>query len=227
MTEADRRARLINWLEIIYADVQHLLINDHLFWEFQKIVEGNNAFLEASGLFTQFIAAAYTESAAVGVRRQAKSHQDSVSIVRFLKEIRDHPETVSRAHYIGLYEGTEAWRIEIGQRYFDSVAGVLSLHVPPQLAHQQIQEVKGTVEKIEHYVDRRVAHCDRRELARPIPKFFELTDALKLLERIIILYWQLLKGPTTSTMLPTILYDWKDIFRFAWEPQISKREDLT
>jgi hypothetical protein len=33
-----------------------------------------------------------------------------------------------------------------------------------------------------------------------------------------ILYWRLLKGPSMSTMTPTIVHDWKDIFHFAWEP---------
>jgi hypothetical protein len=226
MTDADRRKRLINWLETIYADLQRLLLNDHLFWEFQEIVEQNDEFLKASGLFTQFIAAAYTQSAAVGVRRHAKSDKDSVSIVRFLREVRDHPQIVSREHYIGLYEGKESWHIEIGQHHFDRVAGKGSLHLPPELADQQIQEVKRAVEKIEHYVDRRVAHYDKRELARPVPKFSELTDALKALERIVILYWPLLKGPSMTTIVPTILYDWKDIFRFAWIPKLRRQDEL-
>jgi hypothetical protein len=82
------------------------------------------------------------------------------------------------------------------------------------------------VEKIEHYVDRRVAHYDKRDLARPVPKFVELTDALKALERIVILYWRLLKGPSFSTILPAILYDWKDIFRFVWEPSPALKSPI-
>ena len=151
---------------------------------------------------------------------------DSVSIVRFLKEVRDYPQIVSREHYIGLYDGNERWHIEIGQRDFDRVAGKGSRQIPPQLANQQIQDVKGAVEKIVYYVDRRVAHHDGRELARPIPKFSELTDSLKALEGVVILYWRLLKGPSMSTILPTILHDWKDIFRFPWKPKRPRRADL-
>jgi hypothetical protein len=153
----------------------------------------------------------------MGIRRHAKSDRDSVSVVRFLGEVRDYPQLVSRQHYIGLYAGMESWRIEMGQRDFDSVAGNGSLNIPPELANQQIEVVRQAVGKIEHYVDRRVAHYDRRDLAQPIPKLSDLTDALKALERVVILYWRLLKGPSMSTILPNILYDWKDIFRFAWE----------
>ena len=219
MTDAERLIRLIKWLETIYADVQQLLLDDHLFWEFQKIVEHNDEFLKASGLFTRFIATGYIRSAAIGVRRQAKSDKDSVSVVRFLCEVRDYPQIVSRQHYVALYDGTESRRVEIGQRDFDRIAGKGGSHVPSALAEQQIRDVRDAVEKIEHYVDRRIAHHDKRDLARPVPTFSELTEALRTLERIVILYWRLLKGPSMSTVLPTIVYDWKDIFRFAWERQ--------
>ena len=75
MEEGDRRRRLIGWLEVIFADLQQLLLNDHLFWEFQGIVERNDEFLNASGLFTQFIASAYVQSATTGIRRQVKHTQ--------------------------------------------------------------------------------------------------------------------------------------------------------
>ena len=73
--------------------------------------------------------------------------------------------------------------------------------------------------RIEQYADRRIAHFDKREPARPFPTFSDLSDAVKALEKIVILYWRLLKGPSMSTMLPEILFDWKDVFRFAWEPR--------
>jgi hypothetical protein len=218
MVEVDRRTRLIGWLEVIFADVQQLLLNDHIFWELQEIVERNDEFLRASGLFTRFIASAYAQSAAIGIRRQIKANTDSVSIMRFLKEIQTYPDLVSRAHYMSLYKGLEDWRIELGQHDFDKVAGTGSKHLPPELVRQQIQEVNEAAENIEHYVDRRVAHHDKRGLARPMPKFDDIRDTLKVLESMVILYWRLLKGPSMSTMTPTILNDWKDIFRFAWEP---------
>jgi hypothetical protein len=96
MKTAERRARLIEWLEILHANVQQLLLDDHLFWEFQKIVEGNGQFQNASGLFLQFVAGGYIRSAAIGIRRQAKSDRNSVSVLRFLDEVRDYPHLVSR-----------------------------------------------------------------------------------------------------------------------------------
>jgi hypothetical protein len=215
MDETERRDRLIQWLEVIFSDVQDLLLDDHVFWELQDIVRNNPQFAQASGLFTQWMASTFVQAAAVGVRRQAKSDDDSVSLKRFLLEIRKFPSLVSREHYISLFEGEDACLIEAGHREFDSVAGEGGPYVSGVLVEEQLRELDGVVKDIEHYVDRRIAHYDKRGLARPTPTFADLSSALKTIEKLVILYWQLLKGDAI-TILPTIQYDWKDIFRFPW-----------
>lgn len=216
MNEKERRDRLIQWLEIIFQDVQDLLLDDHIFWELQKVVEANPEFTEASGLFTQWIASSFVQATAVGVRRQAKVDIDSISLARFLAEVEKYPSLVSRAHYMSLYAGKDAWLLEIGEDDFNTVAGVGAANLPMAVAQKQMADLKAAVRGIEHYVDRRVAHYDTRGLARATPTFTDLTTSLQTLERLIILYWRLLKGPSMTTMLPTIQFDWQDIFRFAW-----------
>jgi hypothetical protein len=218
MTEAERRARLIQWLEVILKDVQDLLLDDHIFWEFQKVVAANPNFLKSPGLFTQWMASAFIQATATGVRRQAKVNDDSISLARFLAKVEKYPDLVSRAHYIGLYTGMEAWHIEIGEHDFDNVAGAGAATLPTDLIRQHIADLKAAVDGIEHYVDRRVAHYDKRGLAKPTPTFADQTGALLTLERIVILYWRLLKGASYTTLLPTIQFDWQQIFRFVWLP---------
>ena len=216
MEEGERRARLIRWLEVIYSDAQDLLLDDHIFWELQDIVRNNPKFAEVSGLFTQWTASAFVQAAAVGVRRQAKSDDDSVSLKRFLLEVQRYPSLVSREHYVSLFEGKDASLIEIGQEEFDDVAGEGGLYLSVALVEKHLRELDDAVKDIEHYVDRRIAHYDKRGLARPTPTFAGLSSALKTLEKLVRLYWKLLKGPAEITLLPTIQYDWKDIFRFPW-----------
>lgn len=217
MTEAERRARLIQWLEVIFKDVQDLLLDDHIFWEFQKIVAANPKFAESPGLFTQWMASAFIQATATGVRRQAKVNDDSISLARFLAEVEKYPNLVSRTHYMGLYAGMEPWHIEIGEHDFDNVAGVGAAALPADIIRRHVADLGTAVDGIEHYVDRRIAHYDKRGLAKPTPTFADLTQALATLERIVILYWRLLKGSDTK-LLPTILFDWQQIFRFVWLP---------
>lgn len=39
------------------------------------------------------------------------------------------------------------------------------------------------------------------------------------MENLVILYWRLLKGANITTLLPAIVFDWQDVFRFAWKPR--------
>jgi hypothetical protein len=220
MNEAERRDRLIQWLEVIFRDVQKLLVDDHIFWELQEIVRSNPKFKQASGLFTQWTASAFIQAAAAAVRRQAKANSDSVSLKRFLREVQRYPCLVSREHYMSFYKGKGRWLIEGGQRDFDAVAGKGGSHVSAAFVERQLRELENAVEGIAHYVDRRIAHYDKRGLARPTPTLGDLSRALKTIGKLVTRYWSLLKGEAISVR-PTIVYDWKDIFRFPWIGEVA------
>jgi len=123
MTLEQRRARLIDWEKTIYREVQQILINEHIFWEFGKVVDGNPAFKSASNLFAQWIANGYVPSALIAVRRQLKA-KDSVSLRAFLEEVMNFPDIVSRQGYVDLGNGKESFVRELLESDYDKIAGV-------------------------------------------------------------------------------------------------------
>ena len=218
MTEEERRERLIKWLHDIKREVEHLLVSEYLFWELQKIVSENDKFRDASGLFTRWIADGFKQSSMMAVRRQVKLNDASISLRGFLEEIKSFPELVSRQYYMSLYEGQQRNVMHMGERDFDNLAGTDTDRLPAGLLEQQITELSRSAEGIEEFADRRVAHFDRREPAQPFPTFDDLTAAIKVQEKLVILYWRLLKGASMTTLLPAIIFDWQDVSRFAWKP---------
>jgi len=218
MTDEERRARLIKWLEEIYREVQQQLLNEFLFWELQKIVNENENFRDASGLFTRWVADGFKNSAMVAARRQIKLSKDSISLKGFLEEVKKFPELISRAHYMSLFAGEHKHLVEMGERDFDKVAGVGVDHIPIAFVEKQIAELSASAAKVEKYADRRVAHFDKRDPAWPFPTFDDLTGAIKAQEKVVIFYWWLLKGANVSTLLPAIIFDWHDVFKFPWKP---------
>ena len=72
MTETELRERLIGWLDEIKRQVEQLKVSEHLFWELQEIVNRNDNFRNASGLFTRWIADGFGQSSIIAVRRQVK-----------------------------------------------------------------------------------------------------------------------------------------------------------
>lgn len=219
MTEAERRDRLIKWLEEIKREVEQLMVSEYLFWELQKIVSDNDNFKDASGLFTRWIADGFLQSSMMAIRRQVKRSDESISLRGFLEEIKKFPQLVSREHYMGLYVGRPQFVVEIGEADYDNLAGKSADLLPSAFFDQQIEELSRIAKSIEAYADKRVAHFDRLEPARPFPTFNDLTAVIKVQEKLVILYWRLLKGGNLTTLLPTIIFDWQDVFRFAWKPE--------
>jgi hypothetical protein len=227
MNEEQRRARLIAWLEKIYREVQDLLIDDHIFRELQRLIADNPRFKDVSGLFAQWMASNFIKATAVGVRRHAKADDDSISMKRFLDEIEAYPSLVSRAHYMSLFGGADPQTKEIGEHDFDNLAGAGVSQIPLALVQKQKADLAQAVHNIEHYVDRRIAHHDKRELARPIPALGDMSNALAVLDTLVVLYWRLLKGPYMSTLLPAIAFDWQDIFQFQWARPPAASGEIT
>lgn len=221
MDTVQRRNRLIGWLETIREDVEDLILDQHVFWELQTIIDANARFAQEPGLFNQWMASSFVQATAVGVRRQAKSGDDSISLKRFLQEVRQYPSLVSRDFYLSFFADAADWLKEIGEGHFDSIASKSGSELPTALLDVQIRQLEMAVAAIEHYGDRRIAHYDQRGLVRPMPTVKDLENALKALEDLVLFYWPLLKGVSMAGLLPTIQYDWQSVFTFAW---IDRRE---
>lgn len=216
----ERRVRLIGWLEVARKEVQDLLLGQYLFEGLQAIVRGNKKFESASGLFGEWVALSYAHSATVGVRRHLKAGDDSVSLKRCLQEIRQYPELISRDFYIAFFADSLEWLTKTGGHgYFDSISD-RGEQIAVAVVEKQLVDLEAAAGAIEHYVDRRIAHYDKRGLAKPVPTFKDLESALKALEALVIFYWTLLKGASPAGLTPAIQYHWQDVFEFAWiEPK--------
>lgn len=223
-----RRARLIGWLEVVKQEIENLLLRHHIFEELQSIVRANEKFASASGLFNEWLALSYAQSATVGVRRHLKVGDDSVSLKRCLEEIKKYPELVSRDFYLAFFADSPEWVTSMaGHKYFDSISDETGKHIAVQLIDKQLADLEAAAGSIEHYVDRRIAHYDKRGLARPVPTFKDLEDALRALETLVIFYWTLLKGSGLVGLTPTIQYHWQDVLEFAWiERQEGNNNEL-
>lgn len=217
MTIDQRRLRLINWLDVITHDVQWLLIDQFIFYELQKIVRQNPRFAECDGLFTRWMASGFAQASALGIRRHAKYKEQrdktNISLLRFLTEVKNYPKLISRQFYLELYKAQNA-PIIIGENDFNALAGVGVDYLPQPVVEKHIDELKTAVSSVETYVDRRIAHHDRR--GADIPTFGDISAALATMEKLVLLYVRLLKGPSLDKLLPTFQYDWTAIFLFPW-----------
>jgi hypothetical protein len=197
--------------------------HDTVFWEVQRIIRTNGNFRGKPGRFNRTLFDWFTASAASGIRRQLKDKQ-SISLMRFLGIVREHPGLVSREHYVRMF-GTPLSRETraTANREFDRYSGrrgPSKAHIRRALVSGHIRALGGpSFCRIEEWVDRHVAHMDSQGMRLSAPRLRELSSCLRTLDRILCRYHLLLQGYGQTTVRATIQDDWTDIFTFAWEPR--------
>lgn len=216
MTIMERRERTREWLRVIYADVQDLIIDRHIFWEVQGIVRNNPVIRPMPSHFFHWMMAAHVEATAIGIRRQVKRDNDSISLRRFLEELREHPDIASRDHYIETCRQNPDLPGDSLDRAYDRLVGEGRVHLDPAAVDAELDQFRATAARVEHLADRRFAHYDQRGTNHALPTFDDITASLQCAENLVKRYELLLEGAAVATLLPAFQYDWTAVFRHPW-----------
>ncbi len=228
----------LKWMEIIQDDIQMLLRDTNMFWEVQDIIRENPG-IQRPSAFYRYLGRTYLSHALVGLRRQIKPQKDSISFVGLLDDIAKNPEELSRNYYRSLYshpDGPDINQIEIEGREeledigitgnsqlkeliqmddFAPYADASGEHVCPDMVKDDIDKLKKTATACEDFADKRIAHRDKKE-PEDVPKFNELDDCIKLLDKTYVKYHLLFYAESIDTLMPTYQYEWKAIFLEPW-----------
>ena len=220
MTEKECRNRLIGWLETIEKDITDLAIDAHVFWEIQELFKNNKELRETPSIINQWMASAFIQSTAVGIRRLTDKGSRSISFYRVLTELQKDPSLASRAYHVSLYHNGSFPREsadDLGNNTYDKIFGVGVAEPSPAQLQTDIAKLAAPVQTINKYVNKRIAHYDEREFTA-IPKFDDLTECLAVFEELLKKYKLVLTAKSLPSVLPTFQYDWKAAFRIPWLP---------
>ena len=223
----DRFNKWNKWIDMIRSEITDLSINRNIFWEVQDIIK-NNPKIQKPSSFYEFLVHIYVASALMGIRRQVKIDENSISFARLQKEICHTPEILSRKRFFNLYKGSTVEKFakrmgstveKFASRDFDKFAGKIGNHVDPELIKLDFKELKSKAQKCEKYADRRVAHFDKQPMSN-IPTFEDLDNCIDVLEKLLKKYYLLFRAGSLASILPVSQnkYDWKAIFKEAWIP---------
>ncbi len=223
----DRFNKWNKWIDVIRSEITDLSINRNIFWEVQNIIK-NNPKIQKPSSFYEFLVHIYVASALMGIRRQVKIDENSISFARLQKEICDTPKILSRTRYFAHYKGTSVEEIaklmgttveKYRSRDFNQFAGKTGDHIDPELIKLDLEKLKSKAKMCEKYADRRIAHLDKRAISS-IPTFTDLDKCIDFLEMLIKKYYLLFRAGSLKSILPVSQnrYDWKAIFKEAWIP---------
>jgi hypothetical protein len=217
MTDLERLHRAIQWLDIVASETIELVTNDYIFWEVENIIGTNRRLRNAESVFFAWLSSTFAHSVAAAVRRQASLNNQSVSLHRLLDELKKFPHLISREYHRSLYAHCGSkYILESADKIYDEYVGPKLKMLDPSQVQKDIDLLVRASEKIRHYTDRVVAHYDQRGLSQAVPTFSDLKYCLLEFDELVCKYLLLMKAEPKITLLPTFLYDWKSIFRFAW-----------
>ena len=213
-SDDERFLRWVEWLHGITDETFTLFHHRHLWGELAEI--SRNAALPPSAIFDAF-GTWYGASQAVAVRRQLDGDRRSVSFVRLLTNISEHPRILSRERHCALWSPEIHWQ-QRAHANFDRIAGVGAKAIAAELLHVDIEALKHDCKPVKKYVDKVVAHTDEERLQNLLT-YRELNDAAGTLGKLLQKYTSLLKA-TVVELTPVIQHDWKAPFRKSWLPPL-------
>ncbi|MDP1653493.1 MAG: hypothetical protein Q8L56_12310 [Rhodocyclaceae bacterium] len=206
----------LRWLEILKGEVQDLVVAKHIFHEVQGMIH-DNPLLHQPSSFYGYLSNTYVSHVVIGVRRQIKRDNRSISMARLFQEMIDTPQAFPRAYYTEKYKGSA--KEDSANRAFDKFTAPDAPHIiNPNLVKIDLSRLQAASKCCEDFADKRVAHRDTREL-KEIPTFNEVDACIDFLDELYCKY-HLLFHPAYSmeTLLPTWQDDWTSIFRVPWLP---------
>ena len=95
MTDDEQFSKWGEWIMVIHEEVENAILNRHIRQEIAAIIDANPR-IQRPSAFYEWMAAVYSDSGLMAVRRQIDKDPQSFSLVRLLCEIVKHPRVLSR-----------------------------------------------------------------------------------------------------------------------------------
>src|SRR5262249_26851464 len=131
-----------------------------------------------ASVFIDMLSATYAITQAAAVRRQADTDRRVVSLARVLTEIGGDAGRLTHDRFVGSWPAEDQAR---GSEVFNErFAGSVGLHLDPNVVAADIDQLNQAVDAIVTYVDKHVAHVDRKP-AKVLPTFDQLDTAIDMI----------------------------------------------
>lgn len=215
MAKLDKRlTKWICWLKVIKVEVQDLVIAKDTFLKVQKLIEGNPLLHQPSPFYRHF-SSTYVSHAVIGLRRQIKGGDQSISMSRLFEEMIETPEILTRAYFVKLYEGSVVQ--DFADKDFNGFADPGAPYIDASRVRADLARLRAASGHCEEFADKRVAHRDKKE-PKILPTYNDVHACIDLLNDLYSRYYLLFHACTMETLLPVYQTDWKAVFRIPWIP---------
>ena len=208
----NKREKWIRWLKIIHDDVTELLVKQNIFWEVQGMIKSNKALHKPSS-FYQYLGDTYVAYVCMGIRRQVKINNQSISFAGLLGDIIENPSALSRKYFVSLYDGSTVE--DLSDSEFDKFCGNNRDYISSEMVAKDLELLQSASSKIESLADKVIAHRDKKGPTEK-PKFNEVDECLKTIDKLYTKYYLIFHAEAMDSLMPVYQYDWTEIFTVPW-----------
>jgi polyhydroxyalkanoate synthesis regulator phasin len=209
-------AKWQGWTRTIEAELQRVLFDQLLFDDFRGVCEQNGDWIDEhqGDFFTGLVKRSYAASAFMAIRRQLKTNDQSVSLLRLLSELaaQSHQLTLDRFKELQGEGNNKAfdWRKDALEKLADDQNKNV---VSRARVESDIAEIKALTKQVEEIADRVVAHHDPRGSEANV-SFDDLHTSIEALDRIVHKYIVFFIGSYWSgeTLRPNVIDTRRNIF---------------
>jgi hypothetical protein len=202
----------IEWLKIIESEIYDLIITKDIFWQVQDLIKKNKK-IQEPGVFNKYMGDTYISHVIIGIRRQVKEDNQSISFARLLLDINKDPEKVTRDYLVSLYKGSAVE--DIADNDFDQFCGENRSYISHKMVKADLNSFIQAANKCEEFADKHIAHRDKRDPKRLL-KFEDVDDCIDCFDKLYCKYHLLFHAEWIDSLQPSYLIDWKAVFDHPW-----------
>lgn len=203
--------RWVRWWRLLFDDIKTIAHHRDLYRRVTAMVEANQA-LHVPSPFYDWMQRAYVMGQASAIRRMVDWDWRTISLIRLIEEMADHPEVLSRRRYVGHYRGHLP--AKFGHMHFDRLTRPGADRVDRRTIQRHRQELLEAHRRLRLFVNKHVAHRARHPMRR-LPTHAELDRCVDVLEGLGKEFSLILKAEGTD-VVPIMFYGWDKPFHVAW-----------
>jgi hypothetical protein len=182
-----------HWIKGRIRDDVLRLHQQRVIWDGMQQAISENPGLPRHSVLWEYMFDTYTVAQAAAIRRLAETQDGSASLGRLLTQIGSGDGgPVTRAWWTSTWATN--WDLEAeGHERFDRIAGTGAAEFPAETALDDLARLRSSAATVKLWVDRYIAHVDRRGLAlEQAPSLADLHAAIDLIRELYVRYSDLL-----------------------------------
>lgn len=206
----------VQWLEKIESDIYDIVNNQQIYKYFINVVNANITHINANegSLFCDFVRQCYGVQAASAIRRHVKEGDESISLMRLLKQMKQCASQFTYDFYLECYPVINGHEVQKSKFQEFSDDGKI---ISEDKIDDDIEELEK-IGKVADFVDRRIAHLDKRGL-KELVTYNDLEESINILNKMTCKYIRLITNAVAeySSLEATIQWDWEKIFSVPFD----------